>query len=188
MATLHEIGLKYNTDKAYAHGFCNDYEIFLKDMDISSIVEVGILDGASLRMWAEFYPSAKIIGIDIDRKTLINVDNIFSYLGDQANPLGTILPHVMETNCDLFIDDGSHQWSHQINTFNNIFPFMKVGSVYILEDLHTSLWTDRGYNDCKINPSEYIKNFVENNTNVSYKFVDNNDHQSLSMIIKKLSF
>lgn len=187
MATLHEIGLKYNTDKAYPHNFCNEYEMFLKHKNILSIVEVGILNGGSLRMWAEFYPDAKVVGIDNDASTLINEGNIVSYLGDQSNPLDTILPYVIETNCDLFIDDGSHMWKHQIDTFNNIFPFMKMGSVYILEDLHTSLWTDKGYNNCKVNPLEYIKNFVETNQTVYSKFVDNNNHESISMIIEKLS-
>ena len=187
MDSLHEIGIKHNTDKAYLHNFCNEYEIFLKNKNIISIVEVGILNGGSLRMWADFYPDAKVVGIDNDASTLINEGNIVSCIGDQNKPKETILPRVLEVDCDLFIDDGSHLWIHQMDTFQTVFPHMKVGSVYIMEDLHTSLWAGSMYDTRTTNPLEYIKKFVENNDNVFYKFIHHNNEESLSMVIEKLA-
>ena len=66
---LHDLGIKYHTDKAYLHNFCNDYEKLLRK-DVKTLWEIGILDGASLRMWSEYYPNAKIIGYDIEDKSL----------------------------------------------------------------------------------------------------------------------
>lgn len=186
MATLQELGLKYNTDKAYFHKFCDDYETFLRGKNISVIVEVGIENGSSLRMWSGYYPDAKVIGIDICEDKLINEGNITSYFGDQSSPKETILPYIH--GCDLFIDDGSHLWNHQVNTFEAVFPFMREGSVYIMEDLHTSLLIGSMYDTNTTNPLEYIKKFVLNNDNISYKLIENNNQDSLSMIIEKLPF
>lgn len=64
--TLDEIGLKYNTDKSSrAHGYLDFYEkYFPKDLQ-GRILEIGVMDGYSLKMWNEYYSKAEIIGIDI---------------------------------------------------------------------------------------------------------------------------
>jgi hypothetical protein len=73
---LHDLGIKYHTDKAYLHNFCNDYEKLLRK-DVKTLWEIGILDGASLRMWSEYYPNAKIIGYDIEDKSSLSFnDNV----------------------------------------------------------------------------------------------------------------
>ena len=184
MSRLHQLGLKYQTDKATYHNFCDDYELFLSPYTINCIVEVGIYRGHSLRMWSEFYPEAKIIGLDIDTSSLINEYNISSYIADQNNPEETILPFVNNNDVDLFIDDGSHIYSHQINTFNAIFPHLKSKAIYILEDLHTSLWRKSSYDNTAVTPLELIKEYVSKN-NLKHKLVCLNNEQSISMLIEK---
>lgn len=41
---LHELGVKYNTDKSFEHNFCEKYEKLLTTK-IDTLVEIGILDG-----------------------------------------------------------------------------------------------------------------------------------------------
>lgn len=38
---LHDLGIKYHTDKAYLHNFCNDYEKLLRK-DVKTLWEIGI--------------------------------------------------------------------------------------------------------------------------------------------------
>ena len=38
----------------------------------------------------------------------------------------------------IFIDDGSHRWDDQINTFENMFTKLKPGGFYVIEDIDTS--------------------------------------------------
>lgn len=180
---LHEIGLKYNTDKATYHQFCDGYEEFLTGKSPEVLIEVGIFNGGSLRMWSEYYPQAKIIGLDINPESFVNEGNIHSFFCDQSNPIKTILPMVRLLGCDLFIDDGSHLWSHQLNTFMVIFPLLKAGSVYIVEDLHTSLWTTSGYADCSVNPLEFLQTYVKQH-HFKHKLI-NRDNESLSLLIEK---
>ena len=41
---------------------------------------------------------------------------------------------------DLIIDDGSHVNAHVITTFEVLFPLLKTGGLYVVEDTQTSYW------------------------------------------------
>lgn len=134
--TLHEIGLKHGTDKATYHNYCDFYQEQLKGMVIERILEIGVKDGASLRMWKEFYPHAEVVGIDI-------------------NPIptqGCTVHQMTQTDVyalmslgkfDLIIDDGSHKTLDQQITFKHLYhnQLHKFGA-YIIEDVHTSFYTE----------------------------------------------
>ena len=60
---LQRIGEGEKTDKAGEwHNFCNKYELFLRDYKEKDIVfvELGVLKGASIRMWRRYFKRAKI--------------------------------------------------------------------------------------------------------------------------------
>lgn len=153
---LNEIGVRYNTDKSsIAHNFLDFYEQLLYGKQINTVLEIGIYEGASLKMWAEYYHKAQIYGFDIDPSVLVNGGNIKSYLCDQSDSK-QLYDTIMENGIDpdLVIEDGSHLWSHQIITFNTIFPLLKTGAIYIVEDLHTSYMPD--YCDQNLRPIDYF--------------------------------
>ena len=69
--------------------------------------------------------------------------------GDQSDP--KFLHHFIELSggeFDLVIDDGSHLPSHQLVSFENLWPAVRSGGIYIVEDIETSFWrnTSRLYN------------------------------------------
>src|SRR5205814_7924687 len=45
---------------------------------------------------------------------------------------------------DIVLDDGSHVGSHQVASFRTLFPLLREGGIYAIEDLHTSYWRDWG--------------------------------------------
>jgi hypothetical protein len=45
---------------------------------------------------------------------------------------------------DIVIDDGSHLAGHARASLRYLFPRMRGGSIYAIEDLHTSYWADWG--------------------------------------------
>ncbi len=66
--TLDDIGIANVTDKSsLVHNYLVSYDRMLGHMrdQAFTLIEIGVLSGASLRMWAEFFPKAKIIGLDI---------------------------------------------------------------------------------------------------------------------------
>lgn len=63
---------------------------------------------------------------------------------------------------DIVIDDGGHTMKQQINSFEELYPKVKPGGVYLAEDLHTSYWSEYG-GGLKEPDSfiEYSKNLVD---------------------------
>jgi hypothetical protein len=137
--SLDDLGLLYDTDKAScSHDYCTVYERFLEGKVIHKVLEIGVHKGGSLRMWRDFF-NAEVYGWDVLDECLINEDGIQSFKVDASNPV-EILRFFIEhgRDFDLVVDDGSHKWGDQLTAFSTIFPLLKSGAVYILEDLHTS--------------------------------------------------
>lgn len=147
--TLDQIGLKCQTDKASSgHNYLVQYERIighLKDEPIT-LLEVGYggyhypnRGGQSMRMWREYFSTASIHAFDIYIKTNIP-PNTFLHIASQDSPeqLEAAIRSVGQP--DLIIDDGSHISPLTITTFKTLFPHLKKGGIYIVEDLHTSYW------------------------------------------------
>ena len=69
LGILDELGILHGTDKgSLGHGYLGHYERILgplRDEPIT-ILEIGVSDGASLRMWADYFTRATIVGVDIN--------------------------------------------------------------------------------------------------------------------------
>ena len=141
---LTTIANKYNTDKgtiAYeAHGYTEIYNDYISDIDKLNMLEIGIWHGDSIRMWNEYNNNINLHSIDIDK-------NVFNYLKDEKCTvhLGNqsdknFINNVLEQTGDLdvIIDDGSHIYNDILNSFNFIYPKLKSGAIYFIEDLHAT--------------------------------------------------
>jgi hypothetical protein len=85
--------------------------------------------------------AATIVGIDIDpRCAVVDSEHHRVRIGSQADP--EFLRSVVEEmgGVDVVIDDGSHVASHQMKSFETLFPLLTDGGLYIVEDLHTAYW------------------------------------------------
>lgn len=112
-----------------------------------TVLEIGVggyadlnSGGESLRMWKEYFPNAQIVSLDYYDKSALEEDRIRIYQGSQDDP---VLLKRMHDECggfDIIIDDGSHCCEHVIASFNVLFPLMKQGGIYAIEDLQTSYW------------------------------------------------
>lgn len=113
-----------------------------------SLLEIGVASGGSLFAWQEYFPTASINGIDINPDCKQYEDgNIKVFIGDQAD--AEFLNSVNERSgpFDIIIDDGGHMMSQQLTSFMTLFPLLRDGGFYVIEDLHTSYWPayyDRG--------------------------------------------
>jgi len=145
---LHELGLKHGTDKATKHLFTLLYDPFLKvnKSGYKNVLEIGILHGASIRMWADYFPNALITGIDIDRHRVrkMNEDPNYTHRVNcitasiiTKQDVCAILDKIPK-EFELIVDDGAHRMKHQQEAFYELFKLLKNKGIYILEDLHTS--------------------------------------------------
>ena len=105
------------------------------------LMEIGVQGGGSLSMWKEYFPHAKIVGVDIDDCSRFATSDISIYQGDQADPV--FLASIPGT-FDIIIDDGGHTMRQQQVSFQHLFPRVNEGGMYVIEDLHTSYWPEFG--------------------------------------------
>lgn len=156
MSLLNELGLKYRTDKAVdgkrgepgkGHDYLRVYERFskLERAQVSKVLEIGVQKGASIRMWAEYFPNATVFGLDIAESALnVTGDRIQIQLLDQSDAAALETFARENGPFDLIVEDGSHIWSHQIIGMQTLIPHLAAGGQYIVEDLHTSYSADFG--------------------------------------------
>src|SRR5882757_9979464 len=63
-------------------------------------------------------------------------------------------------NPDIIIDDGSHVNEHMIDTFKILFPLLKDGGVYVVEDTQTSYWPEFGGDSEKLENPKTILSYL----------------------------
>jgi hypothetical protein len=158
--TLDAIGLRHGTDKASnGQDVLFFYERFLEPMRGRAIrlLEIGVLNGSSLRMWSDYFPDGTIIGVDRDRGALAHVGSRISIeLADQSSKpdldrIASLGPF------DIILDDGSHVWKHQILSLQTLFPSLRLGGFYIVEDLVTSYGRYRPfYASGRLSTADYL--------------------------------
>ena len=173
MSNLINIGKKYPTSKNKS-GFVELYEVFFENYKNKkiNILEIGVDNGDSLRLWSEYFTNANICGIDIKKKQFqINKVNILC--GDQSDEL--FLKSVVDKyrNFDIIIDDGSHVSKHIISSFNFLFKYLNKDGLYIIEDLQTSYITRYGGSRVNLKKSNTSMNFIKKLTDsVNYEHYD----------------
>ena len=145
---------KYKSDNGTEigprHSYTYFYEKYLEPIRDNEllILEIGLCDGKSLKTWYEYLPNSIIIGLDIDDKLEHNNDRVFTFKLDQSKPdqLESFAKECKEKGYkfDMILDDGSHHMLDQQITLGYLFPILKSGGLFFIEDLHTSL-ADNGF-------------------------------------------
>jgi hypothetical protein len=111
-----------------------------------TLVEVGVQHGGSLQMWRKYFGRrATVYGIDIDPNCArLAGRGIEIVIGDQEDRefLRSLRDRIGPI--DILIDDGGHTMGQQLATFDELWPSIVDGGIYLIEDLHTSYWTDYG--------------------------------------------
>jgi len=104
------------------------------------VLELGIHNGVSIRMWHEYFTQATIYGTDINGKSLARIrgiDRVVPFELDQGDKERLRL--LAESGpFDICIDDCSHNWAHQIGSFEILWPVISPGGLYVIEDVVTS--------------------------------------------------
>ncbi len=147
---LDQIAIRHNTDKSTkTHGYTPIYEKFFESLRLLPLTLIELGTGGywkkhegfhGAKTWAEYFHNAKIITIDIQEKTLPDFPRIEFYQGSQDDPnfLQSVVERVGPPH--IIIDDASHISPLTIKSFEILFPLLKPGGLYVIEDLHASYW------------------------------------------------
>jgi hypothetical protein len=136
--SLNSLGILYGTDKSsLRHGYLSQYERLLSHFreNTFNLIEIGIHHGASLAVWHAYFPKATIVGVDIASVCRQYArGRIKVAIGSQADA-AFLAELAAEYPPTVVIDDGSHRPEHQIFSFEQLFPLLRPGGCYIVEDL-----------------------------------------------------
>ena len=139
---------KYQTDKWTDHYYVQDlYEPLFEQFQNKkvNVLEIGVWNGESMKLWHDYFVNAKnIVGIDIFVRS--SFKEVSGWLKDYDVKLHKFNYHedtdkfnefadTYKEGFDIIIDDGSHWYENQINTYKKFKNLMKPGGVYIIEDI-----------------------------------------------------
>jgi hypothetical protein len=140
------------TDKYGQHSYTPVYEEIARPLRRRpvTLLEVGVggysrwSGGESLLMWEAYFPRGRIYGIDLVDKTALSRGRIKVFQCSQVDRERLTALAREIGPFDLVIDDGSHMNAHQVETFGILWPFVKDGGTYVVEDVQTSYWPSFG--------------------------------------------
>jgi hypothetical protein len=200
--TLNELANIYVSDKGDKHGHKHDfakiYETYINRFKNNpiNILEIGICDGASLKMWYDYFPNANIIGLDILPKNEYENDRIKIGILDQSQRihLEQFSDFCIENNIkfDIILDDGSHHMDDQQITLFYMLNLLNSKGIYILEDLHTSLaenGTPLYYKPVEMYPNRENSTlfYLQNYKNIDSVYLNQEENTYLRENIEKIN-
>jgi hypothetical protein len=140
-ASLSSVLSRHDTDKNPGfHNYGKYYERYLSPLRSKPLryLEIGVLNGGSLRAMREYFHNARtIVGVDINPNAAVHEDagkGMYVRVGNAHDE--AFLRRVSEElgPFDVILDDGSHYREDMIFSFLCLFPLLRNGGVYIVED------------------------------------------------------
>lgn len=125
--------------------------LFGDELDsIRRIVELGVAEGASLLAWSRLCPEAVCLGVDLHRPARLESalarlgieERLKLVVGDHNEPerFASGIPE----GVDLIVDDGSHLLAPTKRCFLTLFPKLRPGGWYCIEDWGAGYWESFG--------------------------------------------
>ncbi len=154
MTLLCDLAKQYGTDKGAREnggwGYTPAYQEVLDIMgpdQVRNVLEVGICGyrdipnnvvGASLFMWRDFFPNARIHGIDNDSRFIFNDQHRIATAQADAYDgasLGAALKAFGAPKFEFICDDAVHDPIVQIKLAQMLWPLLVPGGIYAIEDV-----------------------------------------------------
>jgi SAM-dependent methyltransferase len=119
----------------------------IDDLHATRIVELGIAQGGSAALFALYAEPEHLVAVDLSPDRIGPLDDLVAqrdlgrsvhvtYGVDQADrtSLGPCLAPFGDDPIDLVLDDASHRFDETLASFDQLFPRLRPGGVYAVED------------------------------------------------------
>jgi hypothetical protein len=144
-ADLTELAIATGADKWGRHYYTATYERYLarfRDRQVR-VLEIGCDGGESMRMWTYYFRRGQLVRVDAKDKALVTPPRVRAVHGAQDDV--EFLTSLADYGpFDVIIDDGSHLNHHVVTSFSVLFPQLRSGGLYVIEDIGASYWPGWG--------------------------------------------
>jgi hypothetical protein len=154
------------TDKNTVHSYLPLYQQLLvnKKDNAKNVLEVGIWNGGSIKLWSDFFTNATVYGLDVMHSnplwdTIINKKNIVLYTSTDAYNVDFFKTNFLNKNIrfDFMLDDGPHSLASMIQFIKLYSQVMTDDGILIIEDVQSWDWIDALKNEVPEDLKKYVK-------------------------------
>jgi predicted O-methyltransferase YrrM len=130
-------GVTLPTDK-FINDYVTTYRLIAEFIGSTGrVLEVGVAGGGSLQLWQALFPRGVVVGIDHDPMATWPMGTLCVIAEQDAPNLVELIVDVFPkwiSGFDLIVDDASHQAEPSWSTFRLLWPLVRPGRWYVVED------------------------------------------------------
>jgi len=130
----------FDTDKLTLHGYFQVYARIAGELgpDVR-VLELGVKDGESLRMFQSLFPLGEVTGVDCDHDATWPEGTVRVVTGQDDPGLPALAGG---GPFGLVVDDASHDGELTRKSFDLLWPLVRPGGYYVVEDWTVALRDD----------------------------------------------
>jgi len=122
------------TDK-FTLGYYPAYERLAREIGPAGhVLEVGVYQGDSLKMWQQLFPDGVVAGADCDASCTWPDGTVRIVADQDSGEMAEAARAASPGGWDLVVDDASHHGALSGRTFALLWPQVRPGGWYVLED------------------------------------------------------
>jgi hypothetical protein len=152
------------TDKNTTHSYIELYEKLLnnKKYTAKNVLEIGVKEGGSIKLWHDYFENAIVYGIDIIPvkdmwDEITNKNRIKLGIFDAYDDYYFNKYFLNKINLDFVLDDGPHTLESMIKFIKLYLNLLTDDGILIIEDVQSIDWIEFLTNEVP----EELKQFIE---------------------------
>jgi hypothetical protein len=154
------------TDKNTVHSYLDLYDNLLikKKESALNVLEIGILNGGSIKLWNDYFTNANVYALDIMHinnvwDNIKNNEKIILHTSTNAYDISFLKSTFVDNNIkfDFILDDGPHTLESMIQFIILYSQIMTDDGILIIEDVQSIEWIEY----LRLVTPEHLKKYIE---------------------------
>jgi hypothetical protein len=126
-----------------------------------NVLEIGVYDGGSIKMWHDYFTNANVYGLDI-----IKIEDMWSEIRNKERIIlgrfdaydeNFINSHLSDKKFDFMLDDGPHSLESMLTFIRLYSQLMEEDGILIIEDVQSWDWIQTLKNAVPDHLKQYVK-------------------------------
>lgn len=137
MLSLDRLLRKYESADKAGNGYLPEYYKLASMLGSAGrVLELGVREGMSLLIWKELFPDGIVMGVDNDKEAQWPYGTAKLVASQEAPEVALMAQQVSSSGWDLIVDDASHVGELTAKSFDMLWPLLRKGGWYVIEDWH----------------------------------------------------